>query len=95
MQKEKTMAKKKVKRHDVLVLEAINYKIIGLGLAIIVAGYFALSATPWDNPVAMTIAPILLVTGYCVVIPFGIIYRKKGTVPSGSVVAGSDQAQSS
>lgn len=79
MQKEKIVPKKKTKRQDVLVLDAMNYYIIGTGLAIIFAGYFALSASPWDNPIALTLAPILLVIGYCIVIPFGIIYKKKKT----------------
>ncbi|MEW5800347.1 MAG: hypothetical protein AB1728_15215 [Bacteroidota bacterium] len=75
--KEKSSTKKKVRRTDVLVLEPINYKIIGLGLAVIIAGYFALSTSPWDNPIALNVAPILLVLGYCVIIPVGIIYKKK------------------
>ncbi|MBI2428253.1 MAG: hypothetical protein HYV29_05565 [Ignavibacteriales bacterium] len=75
--KDKMSIKKKIKRSDVLVLESINYKIIALGLAVIIAGYFALSTSPWDNPIALNVAPILLVLGYCVIIPVGIIYKKK------------------
>ncbi len=78
IQKEK-LAKKKVNRIESLSLEAINYQIILAGVAVIIAGYFALSAKPWDNPIALNVAPILLVLGYCVIIPFGIIYRKKKT----------------
>lgn len=77
--KEKVAAKKKTKRSDVLVLEPANYKIIGLGLAVIIAGYFALSTSPWDNPIALNVSPVLLVLGYCVIIPFGIIYKRKKT----------------
>ncbi len=77
--KEKVSAKKKIKRSDTLVLEPVNYKIIGLGLAVIIAGYFALGTSPWDNPIALNVSPILLVLGYCVIIPFGIIYKKKKT----------------
>lgn len=71
------ITKKKAKRIESLSLEAINYQIILGGVVVIIAGYFALSAKPWDNPIAMNVAPILLVLGYCVIIPFGIIYRKK------------------
>lgn len=77
LQKEKTVAKKRIKSTGILVLEPINYKILAVGISIIVLGYIALSATPWDNPLAITVAPILLVLGYCVVIPVGIIYRRK------------------
>ncbi len=77
LQKEKAASRKKNYRQDILVLEPINYKIILIGLAVIIAGYFALSATPWDNPIALNVAPVLLVLGYCVIIPFGILYRRK------------------
>jgi hypothetical protein len=80
LQKEKPVAKKRMKSTGILVLEPINYKILGVGIVIILLGYLALSATPWDNPLAITVAPILLVLGYCVVIPIGIIYRKKQNV---------------
>ena len=77
IQKERAASKKKIKRQDILVLEPINYKIILIGLVVIIAGYFALSATPWDNPIALNVAPILLVVGYCVIIPLGVLYRRK------------------
>ena len=77
IQKERATMKRKIKRQDILLLEPINYKIILIGLAVIIAGYFALSASPWDNPIALNLAPILLVIGYCVIIPLGILYRRK------------------
>ena len=79
VQKEKG-SKKKIKRIETLSLESINYQIILAGIVVIIAGYFALSAKPWDNPIALNVAPILLVVGYCVIIPIGIIYRKKNNV---------------
>jgi hypothetical protein len=54
-----------------------NYQILGLGLLIIILGYVALSQQPWDGSMPLVVAPILLVLGYCVVIPFGILYRQK------------------
>ncbi len=54
-----------------------NYQILGLGLLIIVLGYIALSQQPWNGTMPLVVAPILLVLGYCVVIPFGILYRQK------------------
>jgi hypothetical protein len=71
------LAKKKTVRIDSLSLENVNYQILGVGAVIIIAGYIALSAQPWDNPIALTLAPILLVLGYLVVIPIGILYKKK------------------
>jgi len=60
-----------------------NLIIIGIGLIVILIGY-ALMATgiteeaavadgKWNNALAVVVAPFLLVIGYCVIIPFGII----------------------
>jgi membrane-bound ClpP family serine protease len=60
-----------------------NFILLAAGLAVILIG-FALMATgiteepavpegTWNNPMAVTIAPILLVAGYCVIIPYAII----------------------
>jgi hypothetical protein len=69
-----------------------NYQILGLGLLIIVLGYVALSQEPWDGTMPLVIAPILLVLGYCVIIPFGILYRQKSeSAPAASTT--SDQSQ--
>jgi ABC-type polysaccharide/polyol phosphate export permease len=76
------IVKKKSKREDILPLESINYKILLAGVAVIVVGYIALSTGVWDGPMALTVAPILLVIGYCVLIPFGIMYRPKKAVPA-------------
>jgi hypothetical protein len=58
-------------------LEKINYIIIGVGLAVIIAGYIALSVPTVEGFSPLVLAPILLVLGYCVIIPVGIMYRKK------------------
>ena len=75
-EKDKT-AKRKSKIIEVLPLEPVNYKIILAGVAVVILGYIALGMDPWDGFMALTVAPILLVLGYCVVIPVGIIYRRK------------------
>lgn len=62
---------------DVLPFTKTNYQILGLGLIFIVAGYIALSQSPWDGTMPLVVAPILLVVGYCVLIPVGIMFRKK------------------
>ena len=54
-----------------------NYQILGLGLLVIILGYVALSQSPWDGTMPLVVAPILLVLGYCVIIPLGILYREK------------------
>jgi uncharacterized membrane protein len=58
----------------------INYKILGAGLLCIVLGYVALAQDPWNGSMPLVVAPILLVLGYCVVIPIGILFRKNTNV---------------
>jgi hypothetical protein len=46
-----------------------NYIIFAVAAAVILAGYFALSRG------SITLAPILLLTGYLVLIPWGILAK--------------------
>lgn len=75
-EKEK-LARRKGKRFEILPLEPVNYKILGAGVLVVILGYVALGMEPWDGFMALTVAPILLVIGYCVLLPLGIIYRRK------------------
>jgi uncharacterized membrane protein HdeD (DUF308 family) len=54
----------------------LNYYVFAAGLLAIVLGYFTLSQG------SITLAPILLVVGYCVIIPVAILYRGKESSPS-------------
>ena len=50
---------------------AINSLLLGLGLASLVAGYVVLSKG------STTLAPVLLVGGYCVLIPASLLVRAR------------------
>jgi len=68
-----------------------NYIIFGIGLALLLIGNFLMTRGPWDNPLSLTISPIVLVIAYLVVIPLSIFYKKKN--PSTNVnqdVSGKD-----
>lgn len=52
-----------------------NYLIFAIGILVIVVGYISL----WAG--SITLAPILLVLGYCVLIPVSIIVNGKKKVP--------------
>ena len=60
-----------------------NYQILAAGIVTIILGYVALAQEPWDGFMPLVVAPILLVLGYCVIVPFGILYRKKTELPIG------------
>ncbi len=49
-----------------------NYIIMGIALLFIVVGYIFLGIGD------ITISPILLTLGYCVLFPIGIIYKRRG-----------------
>jgi hypothetical protein len=70
-------AAKRSARKDRLPFTKTNYQILGVALLVIVAGYIALAQKPWDGFLPLVVAPILLVTGYCILVPLGILYRSK------------------
>ena len=74
---QKTTRRKTVS--EALPFTQTNYRILGAGLLIIVLGYVALSQDPWNGTMPLVVAPILLVIGYCIVVPFGILFRGKKT----------------
>jgi len=64
-------------------LKRTNFLIAGIGLVAILIGYGLMSTGlggdyaavdgTWNNPLAIVVAPIVLVIGYCVIIPFAIM----------------------
>jgi hypothetical protein len=62
-----------------------NYIIMGVGIAVIVAGYLAMLEGSIEGFLPLVVSPILLVIGYCVIVPLGILYRK--SVPNTSDAA--------
>jgi hypothetical protein len=66
-----------------------NYTIMGVGLAVIVAGYLAMWGQPIEGALPLVVSPLLLIIGYCVIVPLGILYRKSaGTEASAHKVEG-------
>jgi hypothetical protein len=80
------MSAKKIKKSVAVQwhfpLEKKNLIIIGIGIAVVIFGYilmsFGITETPaavngtWNNVFSVSIAPLLLIIGYCVIIPYGI-----------------------
>lgn len=78
MARERKAPQKKKAVVHALPLTKRNYQILGIALVVIALGYVALGQQPWDGFMALTAAPLLLVLGYCILVPFGILYRQKG-----------------
>ncbi|MGH2567574.1 MAG: hypothetical protein ACRDGA_04495 [Bacteroidota bacterium] len=72
----RTVAKRGVRKES-LPFTKRNYQILAIAILVIAAGYVALAQKPWDGLLPLVVAPILLVVGYCVLIPWGILYRSK------------------
>lgn len=65
------------KRADsVFPFEKENYVIFAIGIVFIIAGYIALAQPTVEGFLPLVVAPILLVVGYCVIVPFGILYKR-------------------
>ena len=52
-----------------------NWILFGASIAVIALGYVLLSIPPADGFLSLTAAPILLVGGYCVLLPAAILVR--------------------
>jgi uncharacterized membrane protein HdeD (DUF308 family) len=65
------MAKNKTKSEGGLPFGPKNWALMGAGLVSIIIGYISLGSG------SITLAPILLVLGYCVFLPIGIILKDK------------------
>ena len=56
--------------------EKKNYHFLGLGIVVIIIGFFLMSVGTWDSFTSIVISPILLVAGYVLIFPLSIFYRK-------------------
>ncbi|MEO8513122.1 MAG: DUF3098 domain-containing protein [Ignavibacteria bacterium] len=70
-------SKVKQKKEFSFPLEKENFMIVGFGIALLIVGYILMSQNSVDGFMPTVVSPILLVAGYCVVIPYGILKRPK------------------
>lgn len=54
-----------------------NYLILGVGLFLLIIGYFLMAQGPWDNPISLTVSPIILLIAYLIIFPLAIFYKKR------------------
>ena len=59
------------------MLNKKNLILIAIGVLLLVIGFICLATGPADNPVSLTVAPLILVIAYIVVIPLGILFGGK------------------
>ncbi len=76
MDKKKTKKKRYLqdqRKGIVLPFTRRNYTIFGVSILTILLGYWALATGPVDGIISLSLAPILLVVGYCILIPIAIL----------------------
>lgn len=59
--------------NDYLHISRRNGLFFALGLISIAAGYLCLRLPPADSAISLTLAPLLLILGYCVLIPLSLL----------------------
>ena len=59
--------------------EKSNYLLLGLGLIVLVIGFYLMTFGPWDNPVSLSLSPVVLLIAYLVIFPLSILHKKKKT----------------
>lgn len=73
-----TTNKKRVTKEDnSLPFTKENYLIFSAAMLFIILGYIFMAQGPWDSVASLTIAPILLIIGYLVLVPVAILFHKK------------------
>jgi hypothetical protein len=72
--RERKTARRAARPVDRLPFERANWILFGVALAVIALGYVFLAAG------SITLAPLLLVAGYCVLVPLAIIYKPRPRV---------------
>ena len=62
------------KRSDVLPFGKKNLQVFIIGLILIVLGYIAMAQPPVNGFLSRTLAPLILLFAYLIVIPYSIFY---------------------
>ena len=52
-----------------------NYYVLFLGLGIVILGYILMAQGPWDNPLSLSVSPIILLIAYLIIIPLSIVIK--------------------
>lgn len=54
-----------------------NLLLVALGVILLIIGFVCLATGPAENPISLTVAPLILCLAYLVVIPLGILWKGK------------------
>jgi membrane protein YdbS with pleckstrin-like domain len=54
-----------------------NTLLLIAGFIVLILGFFLMSFGPWDNPISLTVSPLILLVAYLVIFPITILYKRK------------------
>lgn len=83
MSKVKKVQKQRFQREKVLwsiPLSRTNFRIFGIGLILLIVGFYLMTIPPWDSTYALVLSPLVLLLAYFVIFPFGILKKDKSDV---------------
>ncbi|HEX3020630.1 MAG TPA: hypothetical protein VHP36_10025 [Chitinispirillaceae bacterium] len=63
------------------LFSSINHKLLITSFVLLVLGYFLLGRGPLHNPVSLTVAPLLIIGVYCVLIPVALLVKEENKSP--------------
>jgi len=55
----------------------INYQLFGIGLLVIIFGYIIMAMGDTESFQSVKLSPLILIIGYCVIIPAAILLKPK------------------
>ena len=84
--------RRKFRKEASLPFTRTNYILLAIGITVVILGFVAMAEGSTEGTLPLVVSPILLVIGYCIIIPLGILYKKK-EMPS-STTAQSQEPQS-
>ena len=61
------------------IFTSLNIKLFAVSIVFLTVGFVLLGQGPVTNPLSMSVAPVLLVIVYLVLIPIAILARSKNT----------------
>jgi hypothetical protein len=59
------------------IFTAKNFKLLGMSVVLLIIAYILLAQGPVYNRLSWTVAPLILVAVYCVLLPLSIIIKDK------------------
>ena len=75
--------KNKVNTKNDWTFTYINYLLFLIGVITIITGYIIMYIGETESFQSVRLSPIILVIGYCVIIPISILYKSRGGSSTG------------